>query len=427
MGKKKKNKNKNKLTNLNGLNFKPNEKKETTTVIVTTETKSETKTETKTETKKYGYWSNSNTKNYNCKGKKNETNFPEFVELCKPKQMDLKKILESKLLDVGYTDIVTGDGYVYAKGTVPVLLTAHMDTVHKEPVKDFYEYFDEEKKQHIISSPQGIGGDDRCGVYMILELIKSHKCSILFCEDEEVGGKGSEKFCKTELINELKDLKYLIELDRKGKNDAVFYDCENDDFTKFIEDNTGYIDAFGSFSDISTLSPACKVASVNFSCGYYNAHTTSEYVIVEEMLNTIEVVKKLLDVECEQFEYIEKIYSRGYGYGYGYSGYGYNGYYSSKNKTHSAYSWYDDYEYDLGYSDGYDAGIKSKNKDEYKSMLIMVWSETKHDTISYVSNGRSEAEAFGNFFMKNPEFCYADIYDYEMYESKVCEDGWFSY
>ena len=398
---KKKNTNKNKFTVLNG---KPTKSTEIKTVKSTTETK------------KYSYFSN--TKNYDYMGRMNKTDFPEFVELCKLKQMELKKILERKLLDAGYIDVVSGDGYVYAKGTVPVLLTAHMDTVHKEPVKDFYEYYDEEKKQHIISSPQGIGGDDRCGVYMILELIKTHKCSVLFCEDEEIGGIGSEKFCKTELINELSELKYLIELDRNGKNDAVFYDCENDDFTDFIEDNTNYQWDIGSFSDISNLSPDCKVASVNLSCGYHNAHTTSEYVIIEEMLNTIETVRKLLDVECEQFEYIEKVYTRS-------KGYDYTGY-------HSNYKW-NGSDYELGYEDGYEEGYltgwgeKGNDSNEYRSMSIMVYSDIKHDIIQYISNGRTEAEAFGNFFMKNPEYCYKDIYDYELYENKVCGDGWLGY
>ena len=281
------------------------------------------------------------TKRHTYKGVKNKTEFPEFINLCRPTQDALKVLLPHKLFEAGYTDVVVDDGYIYAKGTVPVLLTAHMDTVHKTPVIDFYEYVDE-KGNHIISSPQGIGGDDRCGIYMILEIIKEYKCSVLFCEDEENGGIGSRKFCKTEFINELSELSYLIELDRANANDAVFYDCYNPDFTKFITDNTGYKNDLGSFSDISTLAPACGVAAVNLSCGYYHAHTLEEEVNVEEMLNTIEVVKKLLAVECERFEYIEKKYG-GYGYSgwYG-SGYSYGGY-----KGYSGYSgrgWYDDYD-----------------------------------------------------------------------------------
>ena len=189
-------------------------------------------------TKSFAYYTYK--KNYDRKGKKNQTSYPAFIEICKASQKELKKMLEIVLFEMWYEELITGDGYLYAKGTIPVLLTAHMDTVHKENVKDFYEYYDKEKKQHIISSPQGIGGDDRCGVYMILEIIKTHKCSVLFCEDEEIGGVGSDKFCKTELVKELSELKYLIELDRANGTDAVFYDCDNDDFTKFIEDNTGY-------------------------------------------------------------------------------------------------------------------------------------------------------------------------------------------
>ena len=331
-------------------NNKDTNKKATETKTSVATTNNNTKTTANTFGTCSGYYSKS--KNYNLKGRKNETEYPKFIDLCKHTQNELKIILGTELLEAGYNEVVTGDGYVYAKGTVPVLLTAHMDTVHRELIKDFYEYFDEEKKQHIISSPQGIGGDDRCGIYMILELIKTHKCSVLFCEDEESGGQGSSKFCKTELIEELSGLNYLIELDRKGDNDAVFYDCDNADFTKFIEDNTGYKENYGSFSDISTLSPACKVASVNLSCGYYNAHTTSEYVIMEEMFNTIEVVKKLLDVECEQFEYIENKYYGGY-----YSNY-YGNYYGnnkgSESKISSKYGYNDYYdEYWNGYQDGY--------------------------------------------------------------------------
>jgi len=273
----------------------------------------------------FGSLSSKVTQTYIYKGTKNKTKFPEFVKLCKATQKELKKILPKKLMEAGYTDVISSDGFIYANGNIPILLTAHMDTVHKEPVKDFYEYVDE-NGNHIISSPQGIGGDDRCGIYMILEIIKEFKPSILFCEDEEIGGVGSDKFCKTEFINELADLKFLVELDRANGNDAVFYECDNPEFTEFIENATSYKEEWGSFSDISTLAPACGVAAVNLSCGYYHAHTLQEEVNVEEMLHTIEIVKKLLTVESKQFEYIEANFGWKdewdcYNYGYGYGGY----------------------------------------------------------------------------------------------------------
>lgn len=331
---------------------------------------------------------------YTYKGNKNQTAFPEFVKLCMYTQERLKTILPKMLLNAGYTDVIAGDGYIYAKGTVPVLLTAHMDTVHKESVRDFYEYIDE-KGNHILSSPQGIGGDDRCGIYMILEIIKEHKCSVLFCEDEETGGVGSDKFCKTEFINELADLKYLIELDRANATDAVFYDCESPEFTKFIEENTGYKEAYGSFSDISNLAPECGVAAVNLSCGYYHAHTLGEEVNVEEMLNTIEVVKNLLKVECKQFAYVKKKYSY-------YGGY-YSGYYSGYNNYYGGYG---NSRYRKYYDD---------DDDYYESAILYV---TFYDGITYEEKtatyyGVTESSAWLKFFKENPNCCWNHVLDYE--------------
>lgn len=326
------------------------------------------------------------------KGKKNETTFPDFVDICKKSQYELKEWLSEQLVGCGY-DVIIKDGYVYAKGTVPVLLTAHMDTVHREPIKDFYELIEDNKTY--ISSPQGIGGDDRCGIYMILEIIKTHKCSVLFCEDEEVGGIGSTKFCRSIYLNDLEQMKYLIELDRANGEDAVFYDCDNPEFTDFIEKNTGYKDAWGSFSDISHLAPASGVAAVNLSCGYYDAHQKTEYVIVEEMLNTIQVVKDLLDVECEPFEYVESRYSGGF-YGD---------------------SWYDDFDYEYyDRSYGYERYSESKSyqtKLDRKLTLYVNFVKDGVEEWDFVE-GSTMNEAWGMFFLNNQDIAYKDVLDYDV-------------
>ena len=320
-----------------------------------------------------------------------------FKDVCKKTQKQLIPYLVSQLQTNGYTEVIQADGYIYAKGEIPILLTAHMDTVHKVQCSYINEYMVQDK--HRLSSYQGIGGDDRCGIYMILELIKTHKCSVLFCEDEEIGGVGSKKFCESNFINDLSGMKYLIELDRANANDAVFYDCDNPEFTKFITENTGYKEAWGSFSDISYLAPKCKVAAVNLSCGYYNAHRTTEYVVWEEMINTIEVVKKLLDVECEQFEYIECKYPLGYHYGYGYN-YGYNYRSQSKgNSTHSSYGSYSRYTDDDDFI-YYILTVQYRQGDS---------TELKRDTVV----GDSKNEAWGKFFIMRPDICYNDVYDYE--------------
>lgn len=337
------------------------------------------------------------------KGKKNQTKYPEFVELCKMSQKSLKKYLKGKI------DCVEGDGYLYHKGTVPILLTAHMDTVHKELIKDFYEEYDETTRVHMISSPQGIGGDDRCGIYMILQIIKEFDCYVLFCEDEEIGGIGSNKFLKTEYANDLFNLNYMIELDRANENDAVFYSCDNPDFTKFITENTGYKKAYGSFSDISHLAPFAGIAAVNLSCGYYNAHTLNEYVVPEEMLSTVEIVKYLLTLKCEPFKYIEEKHSYSYGYyGYGYGSYGYGrGHYYDYEDDEDYDSWYESYKKRLD-------STKTETKTQCVTLEVMYEDKFSGEIETEFIYGTSKEECWYEFFITHSNLCYNDVLDFDI-------------
>lgn len=223
-----------------------------------------------------------------------------FRKICKMSQSDLKKFVAAKLQEThGYVNV--GDGYVYAQGVFPVLLVAHLDTVHATlPTTIVYN-----KEADSLSSPQGIGGDDRCGVYMILEIVKKYNCSVLFCEDEESGGIGATKFTKTKLAQNL-EFNYIIEFDRQGHDDAVFYNCGNEEFEQFITKDY-FKTAWGTFSDISILAPFFGCAAVNLSCGYYKPHTKNEYVVLTEMDESIYEACSILErtTENDKFEYIE--------------------------------------------------------------------------------------------------------------------------
>ena len=318
----------------------------------------------------------------------------EFIKICKMSQKQLKNYLIMFLYEVGYKDVVVGDGFAYAKGDIPFCLTAHMDTVHKETVKVVYEY--QHKGDYLISSPQGIGGDDRCGIYMICNILKKgFKPYIVFCEDEEIGCIGSQKFCNTNLIKEPEECKYIIALDRANANDAVFYDCDNHEFTEFITKTTGYEEKFGSCSDISYLCPECGVAGVNFSCGYYNAHTVGEYVSMNEMARTQEVVEKLLNTECLDYEYIEKAYSRNM--------YGYN--------------WYDEYLATVNKR----TETKTETTETTRKYCSPSYDCTcnleieLHDGKVMYTQGESFEEAWVEFFFNNPEYCFNNVMNYEEY------------
>lgn len=70
-------------------------------------------------------------------------------------------------------------------------------------------------------------------------------------------------------------LKAIFELDRCGKDDMVFYGCNNPDFENYIE-KFGFTFGWGTFSDISVIAPAWKVAAVNLSIGYVGEHMQTE-------------------------------------------------------------------------------------------------------------------------------------------------------
>lgn len=203
------------------------------------------------------------------------------------------------------------EGYfVLVKGTAPVMLVAHLDTVHEQPVRDICK----SKDRNILISPQGIGGDDRCGVYALAKVyaLAEKKPWLLFTCDEEIGGVGAEMFCKChkrgKLPAELDALKFLVEVDRRGSHDAVYYNCANVDFEDYVT-MQGFRTASGSFSDISLIAPELGIAAVNLSSGYYNAHTLHEYINRAELERTIEkvwemVAESALD-DCPKFEYVE--------------------------------------------------------------------------------------------------------------------------
>lgn len=228
-------------------------------------------------------------------------------DFLRPTQKQLFKRLCKKFK--GKTIIRKGN-FILVRGQAPVILVAHLDTVHDEPVCEICKTAD----GNILMSPQGIGGDDRCGVFALVKIYKSAKVKpwLLFTCDEEVGGIGAKAFCcahkQKQLPKEIDSLKFIVEIDRRGANDAVFYRCANQDFESYVT-SKGFKTAQGSFSDISLITPELGVAAVNLSSGYYHAHTLHEFINRRELDSTIDRVIDIINdaTKLPRFEYIERI------------------------------------------------------------------------------------------------------------------------
>lgn len=250
----------------------------------------------------------------------------------------------SKFLSGKFSTVITAKGneYVYAEGEVPILLVAHMDTVHKDLPR-----VQQDLQQNVLWSKTGLGADDRAGIAAIIELLdQGYRPHVLFTDKEESGGAGAYAFTRD--FKEI-DVNCIIELDRRGSDDAVYYNCDNKDFEEYIT-SFGFKTSYGSFTDISKICPYFGIAGANLSIGYYFAHSDSEYLKVDEWEKTVRRVENiLLNPPTVRYEYVPK-------YSYGYHGYS------------KSYTWtYDDYTSkksevttdDLTYDDGAYADIET--------------------------------------------------------------------
>ena len=200
--------------------------------------------------------------------------------------------------------------YLYIQNTsknkIPVLLVAHLDTVHKgKPELVCYD-----SEQEILWSPSGLGADDRAGVYAAMQLSKQFNVDVLFTHGEESGGKGASAFIRDYPSN-LARYKMLIQLDRRGSHDAVFYCNRAEDFHAYITD-AGFVKAYGSFSDISIIAPVWRVNAVNLSIGFISEHTLYEHLKLAWMRNTMVKLVNLFAEPIPSFEYKEADYKTYY-------------------------------------------------------------------------------------------------------------------
>ena len=224
--------------------------------------------------------------------------------LCLMSKDELEKYLVLFLKEHGYK--VLNKGYYMlgepATGDCPVVVHAHIDTVFMDAPKKIYY----DNRERVMWSPNGLGADDRAGIYAVLDMILfGFRPCVIFTDLEEYGGIGSSLLVSRFKENPFNNTCYLISFDRQGENDCVFYDCENNLFQQYVE-SYGYKTAEGTFSDISILAPMWKIAGVNLSVGYENEHTEIEILHTDWLDRSIEKARKMLmeSKETSFFHYI---------------------------------------------------------------------------------------------------------------------------
>lgn len=221
-------------------------------------------------------------------------------------QEQLRNLMIKFLKKKEYTQITKTKDYIVGQGNIPITLVAHLDTVFDQvPSQIFYD-----EKQSVMWSPQGLGADDRAGVFAITEILrKGYRPNVIFTTEEESGCVGAQKLVKQN-PKSLVDTKYIVQLDRRGSIDCVFYDFVDENFENYIE-SFGFKTANGTFTDISVIAPRWNVAAVNLSVGYFGEHSKEEILNTHFLLETIDKVEKMiLSIDTAPYFEYKSYYSK---------------------------------------------------------------------------------------------------------------------
>ena len=221
-------------------------------------------------------------------------------------------------------------------------LASHMDQVQRDHSKDFDVVCNGDRCFGFswkLMEMQGLGADDKNGIFICLECLKTFDVlKVAFFVGEEVGCVGSGDVS----LNFFKDCRFIIEPDRRGGNDLITsMFCGQVCSKKFIEDikadEYGYREERGSVTDVGELMDrGVGISCLNLSCGYYNPHTDEEFTVLSELENCLEFVMHVIR-DCREVYPFEGGYgSYGYNYGYKYGNYGNYGSYGQQVGHYSA-------------------------------------------------------------------------------------------
>jgi putative aminopeptidase FrvX len=201
-------------------------------------------------------------------------------------------------------------------------VVAHTDTVHQLDVINVHEeQLPNDQGDLKLSlkgynddgNPTGIGGDDKCGVFACLELLKElPNLKAAFFVSEETGCHGSKNASKSFFG----DVGYAIQFDAPG-NSMVSQYCMGvqlfDSTSNFFEKCDKVLtETFNRerryeshpYTDVYMLKQLFDFSCINFAIGYYRYHTPNEYVVVEDVYNGIKTGKELIEsLGCEKYKY----------------------------------------------------------------------------------------------------------------------------
>lgn len=174
-----------------------------------------------------------------------------------------------------------------------LVFAAHLDTVHRADGRLYLAQVEVTHEVMAFSDPECtkaevLGADDAAGVYILLRMLAAGvQGTYLFFVGEEVGGVGSSAFVQA---NPNFSANAVISFDRRGTGDVITHQgmsrtC-SDAFAEALALAITFQPGLGLLyrpSDQGVYTDSKEFAHIvpectNISVGYYNEHTSSEYL-----------------------------------------------------------------------------------------------------------------------------------------------------
>jgi hypothetical protein len=205
---------------------------------------------------------------------------------------------------------------------------SHTDTVHeidninvmlgvsKKP-STFGKEFGEKEFEVLYGlndegNPTGIGGDDKAGIFICLQLLKKlPSCKAAFFVSEEIGCIGSSQ-ADVEFFD---DVTFVCQYDAPGDHliteicsGVRLYEKQGEfinTLKPIIEECFGnpMIEQSHPFTDVMQLKNKLPISCINISCGYYNMHTSKEFIVIDDVTRAINA-----GMEIARYGYESKFY-----------------------------------------------------------------------------------------------------------------------
>lgn len=224
----------------------------------------------------------------------------------------IMEFIKEKSVEFGGTYTTDSYGNIYVtkgKSNIYSCIVSHTDTVH--PILKDFNIYQSGDTLFAFSSDYntqvGIGGDDKCGVFIALNALKDLPVlKAVFFRHEESGCKGSSKATMDFFDN----CNIVLQADRGGNSGFVtkignteLSSIEFQDQIKNILNKRQYKIIEGRTTDVATLKKrGLKICAANIECGYYNPHTDFEVVSINDVKNCYELILDIIK-SCYEVKY----------------------------------------------------------------------------------------------------------------------------